>query len=155
VLARAVVVERRGLGALPHHPLRGLLPQGQVSTAEQVPDAEAAAGEEVFGRGDVLGIAAVGGANQGQVGGRQPEALLAASQEQGEALERLRGRAQVGGGLGITQAGDHAALRGYSGDGPEVPGLGQAAAEDRGDAGEQRGGPEDYRSAARAASTES
>lgn len=130
-----------------------------MSAAEEVPDAEPAPGEEVPRPLHVLGIAAVRGTDQGQVGGRQAELGFASGQEQGEALERLRGRAQVGGGLGIAQVGDQTTLGGGGGDGPEVPGLGQAAADDRGDRGEGGGQKRTlslgYRSAARAASTES
>jgi len=108
-----------------------------MDAALEIGGGEAAAGQQVGRPPRVLRGAAVRGADQGEVGVGEGEALDAAGHDQGQGLERLGGGAQVGGGARIAQAGHPPPFRGRHRHRAEVPRLREAAPDDRGDAREQ------------------
>jgi hypothetical protein len=108
-----------------------------MGAALEVVHTEAAALEQAGGPAGVLRSAAVGGADQSEVGVVEAEALDSSGEDQRQGLKRLGGGPQVDRGARIAEPGDELSVRSDDGGGAEVPGLRPAAADDGGDPLEQ------------------
>ncbi len=112
VLARAVVVDRRAIAAVHGEP-RFETPAVSrlLESAAQGARVEPGAGEDRRHRRHLLGRAGMGGGGHRELGLAEAEPVGGSALDQGQELDRLGGRAEVGAELHVPRMRDHRALR--------------------------------------------